>query len=81
MTMWIETFFLLDPLYHMKDVMGTHNRIKKTFSLGKNMIEFTEYDRKNVPWHILAPRLVACGNLSFHASAHLWHVGAVERSF
>lgn len=46
MTMWIETFFLLDPLYHMKDVMGTHNRIKKTFSLGKNMIEFTEYDRK-----------------------------------
>lgn len=55
----------------MKDVMGTHNRIKKTFSLGKNMIEFTEYDRKNVPWHILAPRVVACGNLSFHASAHL----------
>ena len=44
MTMWIETFFLLDPLYHMKDVMGTHNRLKKTFSLGKNMIEFTEYD-------------------------------------
>ena len=32
----------------MKDVMGTHNRIKKTFSLGKNMIEFTEYNRKRM---------------------------------
>ena len=30
--------------------------------------------KKNVPWHILAPRAVACDNLHLRASAHLWHV-------
>ena len=32
--------------------------------------------KKNVPWHILAPREVACDNLHLRASAHLWHVSA-----
>ena len=32
--------------------------------------------KKNVPWHILAPRAVACDNLHLRASAHLWHVSA-----
>ena len=31
---------------------------------------------KNVPWHILAPRAVACDNLHPRASAHLWRVSA-----
>ena len=29
-----------------------------------------------MPWHILAPRAVACDNLHLRASAHLWHVSA-----
>ena len=32
--------------------------------------------KKNVPWHILAPRAVACDSLHLRASAHLWHVNA-----
>ena len=28
---------------------------------------------KNVPWHILAPRAVACDNLHLRVSAHLWN--------
>ena len=32
--------------------------------------------KKNVPWHILAPRAVACDSLHLRASAHLWHVSA-----
>ena len=32
--------------------------------------------KKNVPWHILAPRAVACDNLHLRASAHHWHVSA-----
>ncbi len=32
--------------------------------------------KKNVPWHILAPRAVTCDNLHLRASAHLWHVSA-----
>ena len=30
--------------------------------------------KKNVPWHILAPRAVACDNLHLRTSAHPWHV-------
>ena len=33
-------------------------------------------NEKNVPWHILAPRAVACDNLHLRASAHLWHISA-----
>ena len=29
-----------------------------------------------MPWHILAPRAVACDSLHLRASAHLWHVSA-----
>ena len=36
--------------------------------------------KKNVPWHILAPRAVACDNLHLRASAHLWHVNAFLRN-
>ena len=32
--------------------------------------------KKNGPWHILAPRAVACDNLHLRASAHHWHVSA-----
>ena len=32
--------------------------------------------KKNVPWHILAPRAVACDSLHLRASAHYWHVNA-----
>ena len=32
--------------------------------------------KKNVPWHILSPRAVACDNLHLRASAHHWHVSA-----
>ena len=32
--------------------------------------------KKDVPWHILAPRAVTCDNLHLRASAHLWHVSA-----
>ena len=32
--------------------------------------------KKNVPWHILAPRAVACDDLHLRASVHLWHVSA-----
>ena len=28
---------------------------------------------KNVPWHILAPRAVACDSLHLRVSAHLWN--------
>lgn len=35
---------------------------------------------KNVPWHILAPRAVACENLHLRACAHLWHVSAFSYS-
>ena len=34
------------------------------------------YTQKNVPWHIPAPRAVACDNLHPRASAHLWRVSA-----
>ena len=30
--------------------------------------------KKNVPWHILAPRAVACDSLHLRASAHLWRI-------
>ena len=30
--------------------------------------------KKNMPWHILAPRAVTCDNLHLRASAHLWHI-------
>ena len=29
-----------------------------------------------MPWHILAPRAVACDNLHLRASAHHWHMSA-----
>ncbi len=29
-----------------------------------------------MPWHILAPRAVACDDLHLRASVHLWHVSA-----
>ena len=32
--------------------------------------------KKNMPWHILAPRAVACDNLHLRASAHHWHMSA-----
>ena len=32
--------------------------------------------KKNVPWHIFAPRAAACDNLHFRASAHHRHVSA-----
>ena len=35
-----------------------------------------DFYKKNVPWHILAPRAVACDSLHLRASAHLWHVSA-----
>ena len=33
-------------------------------------------NKKKVPWHILAPRAVACDSLHLRASAHYWHVSA-----
>ena len=37
---------------------------------------FQFFIKKNGPWHILAPRAVACDNLHLRASAHHWHVSA-----
>ena len=36
----------------------------------------SKHVKKNVPWHILAPRAVACDDLHLRASVHLWHVSA-----
>ena len=41
---------------------------------------FQFFIKKNGPWHILAPRAVACDNLHLRASAHLWHVNAFLRN-
>ena len=35
-----------------------------------------DFYKKNVPWHILAPRAVTCDNLYLRASVHLGHVSA-----
>ena len=37
---------------------------------------FQFFIKKNGPWHILAPRAVACDSLHLRTSAHLWHVSA-----
>ena len=41
---------------------------------------FQFFIKKNGPWHILAPRAVACDNLHLRASAHHWHVSAWQNS-
>ena len=59
----------------------TGNRLRLLFPITLTVPPPTDYSgvmsiKKNVPWHILAPRAVACDNLHLRASAHLWHVSA-----
>ena len=47
-----------------------------TYSPATDRLFWRHVKKKNVPWHILAPRAVACDSLHLRASAHLWHVSA-----
>ena len=75
MTPWIS--FQRIRVYHAI----TGNRLRLLFPITLTVPPPTDYSgvmsiKKNVPWHILAPRAVACDNLHLRASAHLWHVSA-----
>ena len=59
----------------------TGNRLRLLFPVTLTVPPPTDYSgvmsiKKNVPWHILAPRTVACDNLYLRASVHLGHVSA-----
>ena len=59
----------------VQSAMAGVSRINAFLALKERRIPDTDI-KKNVPWHILAPRAVACDILHLRASAHLRHVSA-----
>ena len=75
--------------YGYRDQIPTHSCVSRnhrqpsetsvscyTYSPATDRLFWRHVKKKNVPWHILAPRAVACDSLHLRASAHLWHVSA-----
>ena len=65
-----EYFHLLFGLFSGHNIVIFHELQFLPCSMDSCLI------KKSVPWHILAPRAVACNSLHLRASAHLWHVSA-----
>ena len=59
----------------VQSAMAGVSRINAFLALKERRIPDTDI-KKNVPWHILAPRAVTCDILHLRASAHLRHVSA-----
>ena len=89
--MWLLYFvcYLFFFRYDSMDQFSTHSCVSRnhrqpsetsvpyyTYSPATDRLFWRHVKKKNVPWHILAPRAVACDNLHLRASAHLWRVSA-----
>ena len=89
--MWLLYFvcYLFFFRYDSMDQFSTHSCVSRnhrqpsetsvpyyTYSPATDRLFWRHVKKKNVPWHILAPRAVACNSLHLRASAHLWHVSA-----
>ena len=89
--MWLLYFvcYLFFFRYDSMDQFSTHSCVSSnhrqpsetsvpyyTYSPATDRLFWRHVKKKNVPWHILAPRAVACDSLHLRASAHLWHVSA-----
>ena len=89
--MWLLYFvcYLFFFRYDSMDQFSTHSCVSRnhrqpsetsvpyyTYSPATDRLFWRHVKKKNVPWHILAPRAVACDSLHLRASAHLWHVNA-----